>query len=116
MFENLRFEVRLGIGEEENVYGINAILDGSLVGHAYGKILEDNTGYLESLHVDECMRLKGVGCLLLGKFIECMRQKGVSVITGELKTPYGLHVPETKRFYEKNGFSVDGDFNLRRRL
>lgn len=116
MLENLELEVRPRIGESGNVYGVHAKRNGKLVGHAYGYFDIDQTAVLESINVDLHERGKGIGSLLLNKFVECMMLEGVKQITGEMKTEYRLHILETKRFYQKHGFDVGDDFSLRRKL
>ncbi len=116
MSEKFEIEVKTRIGESNNVYGIHATKNGRLIGHAYGQINPDSTAVLESINIDTSERGKGIGTALLSKFIECMLNEGVSEITGEMKTEYSLHIEETKRFYNKNGFEVDENSNLRKRL
>ncbi len=113
---NIEIEIKTGIGEDHNVYGVHAKKQGRLVGHAYGYINPDQTAVLESVHVNASERRTGIGTILLTKFVHTMSGEGVSLITGEMKTEYGLHIAETERFYKKNGFEVDDNSTLRREL
>lgn len=40
---------------------------------------------------------------------EDARGKGAKRIVGTLKPEFGLNLQKTSEFYEKNGFTVDGD-------
>lgn len=116
MSEDFEIEVKPRIGEFGNVYGIHARRNGELIGHAYGYFESDGTAVLESVNINACERRRGIGTILLSRFVECMALEGVREITGEMKPEDQLKIEETRRFYWKNGFEVGEDFTLRKRL
>ena len=92
--------------------------DGQLLGFATSSLNENNQVVLYSTHVMPIDRKKGIGTALLDSVLKWGNEQGATEVVGEFIPEFrgGEDERAARKFYNKHGFSIDGDNNLSGRV
>ena len=96
--------VQLPLGQIERGEVIVAELDGRTVGFA-ALIIDDDVAELDGLFVEPEMWRRGIGAALIDVTVHEARRNGLSITV--------IANPSAREFYEKCGFTVEGDAQTR---
>ncbi len=92
--------------------------NGQLIGLAVSSINENRQVVLDSIHIIPGARRGGVGSALLNSVIKWGKEEGIDEVVGEFSPEFrgGEDEKAARKFYEKHGFTIDEENNLRGRV